>query len=95
MATRIKHYLLIAVAIAAGYFIMHNHIIFDGRDWYLLEKTSLHLHYTFYSINKKKPDTIMKVDELRDAGIGDLLVEIGKISTEEKYRLESKYGYEY
>ena len=94
MATRIKQYLLIAVAIAVGYFIMSNHIIFDGRDWYLLEKTSLHLHYTFFSISKKKPDTIMKVDELRDAGIGDLLVEIGKISNEEKYRLESKYGYE-
>jgi hypothetical protein len=95
MVSRIKHYLLIAVAIAAGYFILNNHIIFDGRDWYLLEKTSLHLHYTFYSISKKKPDTIMKVDELRDAGIGDLLVEIGKISTEEKNQLESKYGYEY
>ena len=59
MKTRIKHYLLIAVAVAAGYFIMNNHIIFDGRDVYLLEKTSMHLHYTFYSISKKKPDTII------------------------------------
>ena len=95
MRTRIRNYLLIALAIAAGYFIMSNHIIFDGRQVYLLEKTSLHLHYTFYSISKKKPDTIMKVDELRDAGIGDLLVELGKMSSEDKFRLESKYDYKY
>ena len=37
----------------------------------------------------------MKVDELRDAGIGDLLVELGKMSNEEKSKLESKYGYQY
>lgn len=95
MKTRIKHYLLIALAVAAGYFIMSNHIIFDGKDVYLLEKTSLHLHYTFYSIGNKKPHTIMKVDELRDAGIGELLVKLGKMSSEDKYRLETKYGYAY
>ena len=95
MKTRIKHYLLIALAVAAGYFIMSNHIIFDGKDVYLLDKTSLHLHYTFYSIGNKKPNTIMKVDELRDAGIGELLVKLGKMSSEDKYRLETKYGYAY
>jgi hypothetical protein len=96
MKTRIKNYLLIAIAVAAGYGAMSYHIIFDGWDTpYFLEKTSLHLHKTFYSISKKKPDTIMKVDELRDANIGDLLVELGKISSEEKYRLENKYGYSY
>ena len=95
MKIRIRNYFLIALAVAAGYFIMNNHFIFDGKDVYLLEKTSLHLHYTFYSISKKKPRTIMKVDELRDAGIGDLLVELGKINSEQKYKLESKYGYAY
>jgi hypothetical protein len=95
MKSRIKQYLLIALVVAAGYFIMNNHLIFDGKKVYLLEKTSLHLHYTFFSINQKKPDTIMKVDELRDAGIGELLVELGKMSSEDKYRLESKYGSEY
>jgi hypothetical protein len=95
MKSRIKQYLLIALVVAAGYFIMNNHLIFDGKKVYLLEKTSLHLHYTFFSINQKKPDTIMKVDELRDAGIGELLVELGKMSSEDKYRLESKYSSEY
>lgn len=95
MRTRIRNYILIALAIAAGYFIMNNHIIFDGKKVYLLEKTSLHLHYTFYSIKNKKPATIIKVDELREAGIGDLLVDLGKITSDQKYKLETKYGYAY
>ena len=95
MRTRIRNYILMALAIAAGYFIMNNHFIIDGKQVHLLEKTSLHLHYTFYSISNKKPGTIMKVDELREAGIGDLLVELGKITSEQKYKYESKYSYSY
>ena len=95
MRTRIRNYILIALAIAAGYFIMDNHFIIDGKQVHLLQKTSMHLHYTFYSISNKKPATIMKVDELREAGIGDLLVELEKITSEQKYKLESKYGYSY
>ena len=91
MNSRIKQYILIAVVAAAGYFIMNNHIIFNGREVHLLKKSSLHLHYTFYSIKQKKPSVIMEIDYLREAGIGDLLVELGIISEEEKSRLESEY----
>ncbi len=91
MNSRIKQYILIAVAAAAGYFIMNNHFIIDGSDVRLLKKTSLHLHYTFYSIKQKKPAVIMKIDYLREAGIGDLLVDLGIIDYEEKSRLESQY----
>ena len=91
MNSRIKQYILIAVAAAAGYFIMNNHFIIDGSDVHLLKKTSLHLHYTFYSIKQKKPAVIMKIDYLREAGIGDLLVDLGIIDYEEKSRLESQY----
>jgi hypothetical protein len=83
--------MLIAVLAAAGYFIMNNHIIFYGSDVHLLKKSSLHLHYTFYSIKQKKPEVIMKIDYLREAGIGDLLVDLGIINAKEKSRLESKY----
>jgi predicted transcriptional regulator len=91
MNSRIKQYILIAVVAAAGYFIMSNHFIFNGGDVRLLKKTELHLHYTFYSIKQKKPKVIMKIDYLREAGIGDLLVDMGIINEEEKSRLESKY----
>jgi len=92
MNSRIKQYILIAVAAAAGYFIMSNHIIFNGADFHLLKKTSLHLHYTFYSIKQKKPEVIMKIDYLREAGIGDLLVDLEILDEDKKFRLESKYN---
>jgi predicted transcriptional regulator len=91
MNSRIKQYILIAILAAAGYFIMDNHFIIDGSEVHLLKKTSLHLHYTFYSIKQKKPAVIMKIDYLREAGIGDLLVDLGIIDQEEKSRLESEY----
>jgi len=94
MNSRIKQYILIAVLAAAGYFIMNNHIIFYGTDIHLLKKTSLHLHYTFFSIKEKNPENIMKIDYLRDAGIGDLLVELEIIDEEERHRLESEYFYD-
>ena len=95
MKDRLKQYLLIAIFAAAGYFLLSHHIIFDGKKVYLLDKTTLDLHYTFYSINKKKPEVIMKIDILREDGIGDLLVELDKITAEEKERLESQFEYGY
>ena len=94
MNVRIKQYILIAILAAAGYFIMSNHIIFNGTDVRLLKKSSLHLHYTFYSIKQKKPEVIMEIDYLREAGIGDLLVDVGVNNEEQKNRLESQYYYE-
>jgi hypothetical protein len=95
MKARLKQYLLFAIVIAAGYFLLSNHFIFEGMQVHLLKKAGLHLHYTFYSIKLKKPETIIMIDKLREAGIGDLLVELGKITEEEKSQLESKFGFEY
>ena len=96
MKTRIKNYLLRAIAVAAGYGAMSYHIIFDGWGTpYFLEKTSLHLHETFYSISRKKSETIMREEHLCKADIGQLLVELGEISEEEKYQLENKFCPDY
>ena len=94
MKQRIKQYLLIALAAALFYFILSNHFIVDGRDFYLIEKTSLHLHETFVSISNKRPQTILKNDVLREAGIGDLFVELELMTEEEKSLLENKYDAE-
>ena len=91
MKQRLKQYLLIALAAAAFYFLMANHIILKKNHVYLLRKTSLDLHDTFVSLDNKRPETIMQNDYLRDAGIGDLLVELGLITEEERSRLEMKY----
>ena len=79
---------------AAGYFIMSHHFIFNGTKVHLLKKPSLHLHYTFFSIKEKKPGSIMKIDYLREAGIGDLLVELQIIDQAQKARLESESAFD-
>jgi len=97
MWSRIKVYLLMAAAGAAAYFLLSHHVIFYGheasviKDVYLLKKSKLDLHYTFFSLHQKKPDAIMKIKPLRENGIGDLLVELGLLSAQEKARLESLY----
>ncbi len=93
MNARIKQYLLIAVAAVALYFVMNNHFIFYGTQVHLLKKSSMHLHYTFFSVREKRPDNIMKIDYLREAGIGDLLVELDIINEEQRSQLESRYSY--
>lgn len=94
MNSRIKQYILIGIIAAAGYFIMSNHFIFYGTEVHLLKKPTLHLHYTFFSIKEKRPSSIMKIDYLREAGIGDLLVELQIINHEEKARLEGEYSFD-
>jgi hypothetical protein len=94
MKQKIKKYLLIGLAATVFYYILSNHYIVDGRNVYLLKKTSLHLHETFVSISNERPETILKNDVLRDAGIGELFVELEKMTEEEKNLLVSKYDAE-
>ena len=94
MRQRLKQYLLIALAAAALWFVMDNHFVFYGRQIHLLKKTSLDLHDTFVSLNNERPETILKNDWLREAGLGDLMVELKLLNEEEKERLESKYDNE-
>jgi len=91
MKQRLKQYLLIALAAAVLYFVLDNHFIFQEKQVYLLQKTSLNLHDTFVSLDNKRPETIMQSEGLRDAGIGDLLVELGVLTDEKKNKLESKF----
>ncbi|MGD8257797.1 MAG: hypothetical protein PVG70_04315 [Desulfobacterales bacterium] len=94
MKQRIKQYIFIALAAAALYFVLDNHFVFYGRDVHLLKKTSLNLHNTFVSLDNKRPESLMKIDRLRDAGIGELLVDLDLLTEEKKNRLETKFNYE-
>jgi hypothetical protein len=60
---------------------------------YLLQKSTLNLHDTFISLDNKRPATVLKNEELRDAGIGDLMVELKMLTEEKKNQLVSKYTY--
>ena len=83
MLTRLKQYFWIGLAIALFYYLLSHHFIFFSlKDFDTLNKAKLTLRYTFYSLSNKPLEEALKVDVLRDAGIGDLMVERGLICEE-------------
>lgn len=94
MLKRLRQYLLIGLAIAAVYFLLSRHIVFLGTDFFLLEKQEMTLEYTFFSLKDKKANSILKIDPLREAGIGNILVQLQIITDEERSNLENYYEYE-
>ena len=88
MMHRIKQLILFALWVSVGYFLLSNHIIYFGNGIKLLKKSRPTSAYTFVSIEDKRVEDILKIEDLRNDGIGDLLVEIGKLNNEEKERLE-------
>ena len=93
MKQRLKQYFLIALAAAALYFVLDNHFVFKTNHFYLLQKSTLNMHDTFVSLDNKRPATVLENEELRDAGIGDLMVELKMLTEEKKNQLVSKYTY--
>jgi hypothetical protein len=90
----IRNYILIAILAYGVYFVLDHHFIIDGKDFYLLKKSQLTLSYTFFNIKDKKVESILETDDLRNDGIGDLLVELGLITEENKNKLEAKFDAE-
>ncbi|NTV34393.1 MAG: hypothetical protein HGA50_14035, partial [Deltaproteobacteria bacterium] len=79
----LKKLVIWVVILACGYFILSYHFIFIGSDLRLLKKSKLTLEYTVFSTQGKSIESIMNVDDMRKDGIGDLLVEAGKITQDQ------------
>ena len=75
------------------YFLLSYHFIFIGGNVKFLKKGSLTLNYTFFSVRGKSNESILAIDELRKDGIGDILVEAGIMTEEEKESLTARYEY--
>ena len=83
MLSRLKRYLLLAMAIAVFYFLLGHHIIFTSfTDFDLLKKSELTLKYTFFSLKQANPTQVLRIEALRNAGIEDIMLERGLITEE-------------
>lgn len=60
----------------------------------MLKKSELTLEYTFVNTKGRSNKALMKIDQLREDGIGDLLVDMGHMSEEEKEEFMVLYGEE-
>lgn len=76
---------------AIGYFLLSHHIIFVGSDVRILKKSQLTLEDTFFSTQGKSWQSVLSNDSLRKAGIGRLLVEMGRLTQEELARIVKEY----
>jgi len=91
MKQRLKQYALVALAAALLWFLLDTHIVISGHSVHFLKKSTLDLHDTFVSLDRKKPESMLENDRLREAGIGDLLVELEIISPDELAEWENVY----
>ena len=93
MITRIKRYAIFGLFLFIGYFFASQHIVINEKDFRLLKKSELTYEYTFFNLTDKEPGDVLRIDMLREDGIGDIMVEFGLVSEEERYRLETYYSY--
>jgi hypothetical protein len=89
---RLKKLLIWVAAGFACYFILGHHFILIGNSVKLLKKSELTLEYTLFSAKGKKIDSIMAIPELRRDGIGELLVDEGKLTRDQLESLMERYG---
>lgn len=91
MNIRIKKYIVSGLFLFVGYFLASQHIVINKKDFRLLKKSELTYEYTFYNLTDREPGDVLRIDVLREDGIGDVMVEFGLLSEEEVYRWESYY----
>ena len=77
------------------YFLMSYHFIFFGINCRILKKSEFTLNNTFFSAQKKNSQVLISNDVLREAGIADILVEMGRITEQKKKSLMAQYEEEF
>lgn len=86
MVSRLIRYLLMGSVLGIFYILLSTHFLFFGfqdvDDLAWLKKQELTLKNTFCSVAQQSPEAILRIDELRGAGIGELMVERGLLSSD-------------
>jgi len=96
MLSRLKQYVLLGAVIYGFYFLLSHHFIVTGfdlesfMDVRVLKKKELTLKYTFFSLKQATPEKVMQIPELREAGLGGIMIEKGISPRRSSPRIERK-----
>ena len=78
-----KKVILLGAIGALIYVLLSYHFIIVGKKIRPLKKKGYNMDYIIYSTQSKRPETILAIEPLWEAGIAQLLVEEGMMSVEE------------
>lgn len=86
----LKKIIIIAIIVAVFYFLLGYHYIIIDNSVKMLKKSTFTLEYTIFNTKGKEVGKIVTIPQLWNDGIGELLLEEGKISEEklELYRMK-------
>ena len=90
-----KKIIVFAILGTVFYFLLSYHYIVIGRTVKMLKKSHLTLEYTFFNAKGKSNEWVLSIDDLRYDGIGDILLEMDRISEEGLESLTAKIENEY
>jgi hypothetical protein len=86
-------------SLAAALYVLlaFHYIYFGGMKVKMLKKSKLTLIETFTDLSSKAISNkkILQNEALRDAGLADLLVDMGRMSEKEREKIMAKYEDEY
>ena len=91
MWKKLNRFILIIIIAAAVFSLLKFHVVYFGNAVKILKKARLTSEYTFVNVKGMPPEAILKIDTLREAGIGDTLVEMGKLDKQRKDILEKVF----
>lgn len=91
MWKRLNRIIIVIIIVGFGYFLLSFHVIYFGDAIKILKKVRLSSEYTFVNAKGLPVESILKIDTLREAGVGDTLVKMGKIDKERKEVLEKQF----
>ncbi len=71
--------------------LSYHFIYFELTNIKVLKKSELTLNYTFFSAQGKTDRVILAIEPLREDGMADLLVDMGRMSEEKKDAIMALY----
>jgi len=99
MNRRIKNLIMMGIAGYALYYMLTHHFIYIDKSITILPKSEITLNHTLFSPGDRKEilykgiDSILENEDLREAGIGELMVEKNLITTDELQAAEEIVDY--